>query len=327
MYEYDRGISALVGQQSNYTWAVEAYGDVGDNAYRQRVHDQIVDKANALRSSGGLSDADADMMIMAADGGLVATPALPDAIASDPLAKAAYYKMMADTGLMALRKNMRNLTKAEVEAAAKKAAANVQFWDGIGETMEWVSGKKAYDKLVETVAGIKASVANINAQLAQAKATLTPERYAKVRAEAEPVTKQLTYLGKFIPNIGEEAGGLAAIQLGAAAIIAIVVGVCMLVYGVIRSYEEHVKSKALSMIDEQRKAEIAAAQANPNLTPEQKQAAVIAAGQRAQSSVEAMPEALATKGGIGSNITMIALAGIAVAGILVVGPMLAKRSS
>lgn len=327
MYEYDVSASLRVGQQTNYTWAVEAYGDVGDDAYRRSVHDQIVSKANALRSSGGLSDADADMMIMAADGGCVATPGITPELAADAMAKAAYYKMMADTGLMALRKNMRNLTKAQVDAAAKKAAANVALWDGIGETMEWVSGKKAYDKLAEILGNIRRSVGNINDTLAQAKVTLTPERYAKVRAEADPVTKQLTYLRKYIPNIGDEVGGLAAVQLGAAAIIAIVIGICALVYGVIRGYEEHVKSKALSMIDEQRQAEIDAAKANPNLTPEQKQAAVIAAGQRAESSREAMPEALKTKGGIGSDITMIAFAGLAVAGIIFVAPMLTKRSS
>jgi hypothetical protein len=323
VFEYDKSVLAAVQEQTNWSWGGIAYGDVGSDASRREIHDLIVARASALRDSGALDDTDAGRMIMAADGGSFVYPALTSAMSADAIAKTAWYKMMADSGLWDLRKQVLWLTKQQALKEAKETAANAALWDAITTPLEYVSGAKAVEKLAEILANIRSEVKATNDILGEAKRTLSAERYAKVAEAAGAVSAQLVYLEKHVPGATEDTGkvGLAWVQAAVVIAIGVAIGIASVCWAYVANKKTQVANKLADMAEEQRKAEVAAAMANPNLTPDQKQEAVVAAGQRAQATglkAGELAKAAGAGGLFGIDFKWLAIAGaVAALGIFV----------
>lgn len=345
IYNYDAQVSGNIGKLSGYTWQVEAFGDVGDDALRTSVRNQIKAVADGLRANGAITDAEYSWMITGADNGILATPALTDAMKQDSFAKVAYYRMMNDTGLWNLRRWVREQVKKQVLEDAKTAAANVALWDSIGTTMEYVSGKKALDKLNEILGNIRNDVAATNEALAAAQATLTADRFALVQAEAKGIDGSISNLTKWVPGATEETGrtGLGAITAVAVVVAGVAIGIASICWAYVSARKTAVADKLAEMAEQQRQAEVLAAQqkkaaadaavdaavAAGKLTDDQGAAlklqsaeeaevAVKAAGDKSQVAAKQAAETAKSAGGgfLGIDFKWLAIGGVALIGLM-----------
>lgn len=299
IYEYDKSVLASVQQWSNWTWGGVAYGDSGTDASRTAIHDLIVSRATAMRDAGLLSDTDAGQMIMAADGGSFVYPSLTAVMSKDPITKTAYYKMMAESGLHELRRQVLWMAKKQVLAEAKASAASAALWDAIATPMEYVSGAKAIDKLNEILSNIRGEVQATNALLTEAQRTLSPERYAQVVNEAKAVSAQLAYLEKYVPGATQDTGlvGLAWVQAAVAIAIGVAIGVASICWAYVASKKTAVANKLAEMTEAQRRDEVAAAEKTRKATEVAADAAVRAGEMTEAQAAEVKQEAAQTAEG------------------------------
>lgn len=344
-YNYDAQVSLNIGKLSGYTWQVEAFGDVGDDALRTAIRNQIVDVAKGLRSSGAITDAEYSWMTTGADNGILATPAITDAIKQDAFAKVSYYKMMQDTGLWGLRQSVREQVKKQVLEDARTAAANVALWDAIGTTMEYVSGAKALEKLNEILGNIRNDVQATNDALAIAQGTLTADRFALVQAEAKGIDSSIANLTKWVPGATDETGrtGLGAIAAVAVVVAGVAIGIASICWAYVSARKTAVADKLAEMAEAQRQAEVLAAQqkkaaadaavdaavAAGKMTNDQgaalklqsadeAEAAVKAAGDKSQVAAKQAAETAKSAGGgiLGIDFKWLAIGGVALIGLM-----------
>jgi hypothetical protein len=324
VYEYSTQYARDTQQQAGPGWALEQYGDQGDDSFRQRVHDQIVDGAKSILAAGWMTDEEAGNVVTAADSGALLYPTLTAALAADSLAKTAYYYMMDASGWWSLRRQVFAAINRKVNEEAVTAARTTAVWTAIAGTMAVVSGAALIDKLNDLLRRVRGEVDATNQILAQARAQLTPERYALVAKEASGVQAQLTYLEKYVPGASADVGHVGvgiAVQAIAAIAVAAALAIAALCWAYTQSKKMAVANKMAEMVEAQRKAEVDAAMKNPNLSAEQKQTAVAQAGDRAKAGA-AQAAAAAAKAGEGGGLFGIDFKWLAIAGVAVAGVML-----
>jgi hypothetical protein len=274
-------------------------------------------------------------------------------MAADAFAKTAYYKMMADTGLMALRKSARALTQDQVSAEAQRLAANADMWNSIYETMQWVSGEKALEKIAEYIGKIKERIQGIKATLADAKANLTPENYAAVAAEAKGIDGSIAVAEKWVPGATSEIGttGMGVATAALVAVAGVVIGILAVIYKYMDNAGIRVGNKAAEMAEKQRRDEVDAANAKQaqaaaaidaqvaagNIDAArgealklqasgEAEAAIKAAGTKAADATKKAEElAQSTSGGgfFGLNTKWLAIGGIALVGLIALPQIIA----
>jgi hypothetical protein len=334
VYEYNTQYAQAAQQQAGRGWALEQYGEVGDDTYRQRVHDLILDGVSSMLAAGQVTPEEAGAVRSAADSGAFLYPSMASEVAADSLAKTAFYYMLSTSGWLALRTQVFGEVKTKVQAEAVAAASRTAVWEAIAKTMEMVSGATLVDKVRDLLARINGEVRATNELLAQARQQLSPERYALVAKEASGVQAQLTYLEKYVPGATQDTGtvGLGFVLTGTIALAA-AAAICALVWAYVASKKTAVANKQMEMVEDQRKAEVDAANKNPSLSPEEKQAAIAAAGDRAKKGADAAAATAkaASAGGLfGIDFKWLAIAGVAVAGVMILPAILGalpKRST
>jgi hypothetical protein len=289
VYEYSSAESSQIGKETGNTWEVEAFGDQGDNAFRTNIRNMIVAKADALWNAGAIDRQGWSWMVRGANAGLMAAPGMTDAIRVDAFAKTAYYRMMNDTSLWALKQEVRRLVKNQVLADAKVMAANVALWDAIGTTMEYVSGAKALDKLNEYIGNIKRDVQATKEALAEARATLNDDRFALVAAEAKGIDGSIANLTKWVPGATSETGttGMGVVAAVVAVAAGVAIGIAAICWAYVAARKSAVAMKLAEMAEAQRQDEVAAAEAKRYAADAAVEAAV-EAGQMTEAQGEAL---------------------------------------
>lgn len=359
MYEYSSAVSLAIGNESNNTWQVEAFGDQGDDAFRTNIRNMIRAKADALWNAGAIDELGWRWMAWGADGGLIATPSLTDAMKNDSFAKTSYYRMMNDSGLWALRQKVRQLTKNQVLADAKTLAANVALWDAIGTTMEYVSGAKAIEKLNDYLSKIRSDVNATKAALAEAQATLPASRYALVAAEAKGIDGSIVNLARWVPGATNDVGttGMGAVTAVVAVAAGVAIGVAAICWAYVSGRKTAVAQKLAEMAELQRQDEVAAAKAKKEAadaavdaavssgnmneaqgaalklqSAEEAEVAVKVAGDKAATAASKAAEVgkSAGSGFLGIDFKWLAIGGIALIGLMALPQIMAavpKRAS
>ena len=258
--DYDKAVAAQV---IGGTWGGISYGtpDVPEEL-RATIYSAITRQVATMYAAGQLASEDRTRILTAAKGGIFLFPALTEKMAGDELLKVGFYRMMNDSGYWSLKKTVLSQLKKAAEDSAMSAAKKAAVWNAVSESMQWISGSKAKDMLNAKITEIAVAVRQAQALNAEAKAKLSPSRYALVKDALGKIGPKITYLETVLPGVGDEVGWKG---MGALPVVVIVIGAAIVVVAAVAAYITTILSNAVGVystqIEAQRQEEVAAAKA------------------------------------------------------------------
>jgi type II secretory pathway pseudopilin PulG len=324
---FEQEMAASQGWQK---WESLAFGVAPMPAQRQGAWSgNIAEAYQKLRDAGQLSSEDYAWAVQAAGLGILLTPA-SGLFASDPDAFKAWQAVYRASGLAALKRDL--LAELTLDAQAENAAlaADLSVLDAACGAMYYVSGTVALDKLNATWEAIKAQVEISRSILASAE-DLDEEAYVRVNEALNPINAQLDRLTAYFAS--DDLGRVGTVQLAVVAIVGVVLVVAALVLAFVvktNNYARNVYAQEAARINEarlaaakdaydsERESNQAALDAG-QITPEEKAARDLAAADRQSGEVNSARKDLAesalklpetSTGGLGTTLTVVALAGI-----------------
>lgn len=285
--------------------------------------------ADRLKASGVLDSLFAGYVTWFANHGALLYPSR-DQVKDDPEALDALNAALVRFGFADLKHRILTAQQLTARAQAEELEKATAFWDHAYTAVSWLSGAAAVESCLNSVRQIGESAQAIRADLDAAREYATPDEYAALLALASPANDQLARMNRFVAG-GEEATGGA---LGSPVVLLVVAaGVAAVVLAAIYAYIETVRNsvnteanrilaRRQEELEDSRRREAEAIEANPMLAPEEKAEALRALEEGYRSDLARLPapRGAAASGGLGGFLGIAAL----VAAAIFVVPMLLK---